>query len=109
MAQRVQIMLEDDIDGSEAADTVSFALDGKGYEIDLSVTNAARLRDAFAIWTGHARPVKGRGRPNSTKPVGSARSDLNKVREWCRNNGFKVSDRGRVSAELQEAYAKAND
>ncbi|GGB27320.1 Lsr2 family protein [Flexivirga endophytica] len=107
MAQRVQILLEDDLDGSEASETVNFALDGKSYEIDLSAANAAQLRDDFAKWTGHARPVRGRGR--GVAPTRSAgRTDLNKVREWGRKNGFKVSDRGRVSAEVQEAYARAN-
>lgn len=107
MAQRVQILLEDDLDGSEASETVSFALDGKSYEIDLSAAHSAQLRDDFAKWIGHARPVRGRGR--NTAPSRSAgRTDLNKVREWGRKNGYKVSDRGRVSAEVQEAYAKAN-
>lgn len=107
MAQRVQILLEDDLDGSEASETVSFALDGKSYEIDLSAANSAQLRDDFAKWIGHARSVRGRGR--SAAPTRSTgRTDLNKVREWGRKNGFKVSDRGRVSAEVQEAYARAN-
>ncbi|WP_265443338.1 histone-like nucleoid-structuring protein Lsr2 [Flexivirga meconopsidis] len=107
MAQRVQILLEDDIDGSEASETVLFGLDGKSYEIDLSAANAARLRDDLAKWTGHGRQVKGRARAGAAKST-TGRSDLNKVREWGRDNGFKVSDRGRVSAELQAAYAKAN-
>lgn len=106
MAQRVQILLEDDLDGSEATETVNFALDGKTYEIDLSAKNSAQLRDDFAKWTGHARAVRGRGR--IVQPRSTGRTDLNKVREWGRNNGFKVSDRGRVSAEVQEAYARAN-
>lgn len=106
MAQRVQILLEDDLDGSEATETVNFALDGKAYEIDLSAKNSAQLRDDFAKWTGHARAVRGRGR--IVQPRATGRTDLNKVREWGRNNGFKVSDRGRVSAEVQEAYARAN-
>ena len=106
MAQRVQILLEDDLDGSEASETVTFALDGKSYEIDLSAANSAQLRDDFAKWTGHARAVRGRGRVAPGRPTG--RTDLNKVREWGRKNGFKVSDRGRVSAEVQEAYARAN-
>ncbi|MFC6704132.1 histone-like nucleoid-structuring protein Lsr2 [Flexivirga alba] len=106
MAQRVQILLEDDLDGSEASETVNFSLDGKSYEIDLSAANSAQLRDDFAKWTGHARPVRGRGRITPGRATG--RTDLNKVREWGRKNGFKVSDRGRVSAEVQEAYARAN-
>lgn len=107
MAQRVQILLEDDLDGSEASETVNFSLDGKAYEIDLSAKNSAQLRDDFAKWTGHARAVRGRARVAPGRS-GTGRTDLNKVREWGRKNGFKVSDRGRVSAEVQEAYARAN-
>lgn len=111
MAQRVQILLEDDIDKSEAAETVNFALDGVNYEIDLSASNASKLRDDLATWTGHARKVRGTRRATSTARSGApaaGRQDLNKMREWGRSNGFKVSDRGRVSGELQEAYARAN-
>lgn len=107
MAQRVQILLEDDLDGSEASETVNFSIDGKAYEIDLSAANSAQLRDDFAKWVGHARPVRG-GRARVAPVRAAGRNDLNKVREWGRKNGFKVSDRGRVSAEVQEAYARAN-
>lgn len=108
MAQRVQILLEDDLDGSEASETINFALDGKTYEIDLSAANSAQLRDDFAKWIGHARLVRGRGRGAAAPSRSAGRTDLNKVREWGRKNGYKVSDRGRVSAEVQEAYARAN-
>ncbi|WP_345713818.1 Lsr2 family protein, partial [Kineococcus glutinatus] len=60
MAQKVQVLLVDDVDGGEAAETVSFALDGVSYEIDLSDEHAGALRDAFAPWIGHARRVGGR-------------------------------------------------
>ena len=60
MAQRVQIILEDDYDGGEADETVSFALDGAEYEIDLSSDNANKLRDELAVWIGHARKTGGR-------------------------------------------------
>ena len=112
MAQRVHIVLEDDIDGGEAAETVTFALDGVSYEIDLTDANAARLRDDMAKWVGHARKVRGGGgRRSGAAPrnnSGANKEDLNRIREWGRSNGFKVSDRGRVSAELREAYTKAN-
>ena len=58
MAQQVQVLLIDDIDGSEGAETVTFSLDGVSYEIDLSTKNAAKLRDAFATWVGNARKVR---------------------------------------------------
>jgi hypothetical protein len=108
MAQHVQVVLVDDLDGGKAAETVSFALDGVSYEIDLSDKNAAKLRDALAAWVGNARRSGGRsgvrrGRPRAT---GSG-TDLAAMRQWGRKNGFKVSDRGRISAELQAAYSKA--
>src|SRR3954462_1148884 len=62
MAQKVHIVLEDDLDGSEATETVSFALDGTSYEIDLNDDNAAKLRDALAVYVGHARKVSGGAR-----------------------------------------------
>ncbi|MBC9956380.1 Lsr2 family protein [Yimella sp. cx-51] len=107
MAQHVQIKLIDDIDGSDAAETVSFGLDGVVYEIDLSERNAAQLRDDLANWVGNARRVKGRT-ARGARPASTAREDLNKVREWGRANGFSVSERGRVSREVQEAYAAAH-
>jgi hypothetical protein len=110
MAQRVNIVLEDDLDGSPADETVTFALDGVSYEIDLSDTNAGKLRDALAPYVGHARRSSGR-RSSSARPQGSrsgAKRDLADVREWARKNGHKVSDRGRISAEVQAAYDKAH-
>lgn len=115
MAQRVQIVLEDDLDGGAAAETVTFGLDGVSYEIDLSDTNAGKLRDEFATWIGHARRSGGRratGRRASSGSSGTSsagsRRDLSAVRAWARSNGHQVSDRGRVSAAVQEAYDKAH-
>ena len=112
MAQRVQIVLEDDLDGGTAAETVTFGLDGVSYEIDLSDKNAGKLRDEFASWIGHARRSGGR-RTTSRRVAGgsssaSSRRDLSAVRAWARANGHQVSDRGRVSAAVQEAYDKAH-
>lgn len=109
MAQQVQVLLVDDIDGGKAAETVTFALDGVQYEIDLSTKNAAKLRDALSTWVGNARRSGGRrsagGRGRGSR---STSGDLTAVREWGRKNGFTVSDRGRISAELQAAYKKAS-
>jgi hypothetical protein len=108
MAQRVQVLLIDDIDGSEGAETITFALDGVSYEIDLSAKNAAKLRDAFAVWVGNARKV-GRG-ASSTSARGSRRgsrsaNDTAAVRAWAKENGYEVSERGRISREVMDAYA----
>lgn len=109
MAQRVEVVLIDDVDGGKADETVSFAIDGVSYEIDLSEKNARKLRDALASWTGHARRSGGgRGRRRSSAGGGAKRTDLAAVREWARANGYQISDRGRISSEIQAAYDKAH-
>lgn len=109
MAQRVHVILEDDIDGSEASETIQFALDGVNYEIDLNDENAAKLRDSLASWVGHARRVSGRKQQTkSTTSRGTGRQDLNAIRDWGRANGYTVSDRGRISSDLLQAYEAAN-
>lgn len=113
MAQRVQVVLEDDVDGGEASETVLFGLDGVTYEIDLNDDNAGKLRDALATWVGHARRSGGArkasgGRKAASSGSSAKRTDLSEVREWARSNGYEVSDRGRVSAQVQEAYDKAH-
>lgn len=111
MAQRVQVILVDDVTGGEATETVEFALDGVTYEIDLSDENSAKLREDLAPWIGQARRAGGRRqtrrRAGSSSAAGRS-EDLAKVREWGRENGYKVSSRGRVSQELQDAYAAAH-
>lgn len=110
MAQRVQVILEDDIDGSEASETVEFALDGVTYEIDLSDQHASSLRDDLARWIGEARRSGGR-RQTRRRGAGNGTAsseNLSAIREWGRSNGYKVSDRGRVSQEVRDAYAAAN-
>ena len=103
MAQKVNIVLVDDIDGTDAGETVSFALDGRDYEIDLSKKNAERLREALALYVGHARRAGGRrGRNRSGGPSPAD------IRAWARENGFNVPDRGRVSANVREAYLAAH-
>ena len=110
MVQRHVTILEDDLDGGEAVETVSFSVDGVAYEIDLNADNAAKLRDDFAPWVGAARKATGR-KPAGRRPAatGAARKrEIAAIREWGRENGWKVSERGRLSADLEEAYAKAN-
>lgn len=107
MAQKVQVVLLDDVDGGAAEETVTFALDGVAYEIDLSAKNASALRDAFAPWVGHARRVGGRARGASPRRGGTPRSAGGKnteIREWARANGYTVSDRGRIPAEVKAAF-----
>jgi hypothetical protein len=112
MAQRVNVVLVDDIDESEAAETVSFGLDGVQYEIDLSEENAASLRDALGPYIGHARRAGGRRRgsgPGRTAAAARASGpSAAEVRAWARENGHDVPDRGRVSAEVRQAYDAAH-
>jgi hypothetical protein len=102
MAQKVSIVLVDDIDGSDAEETVSFGLDGRDYEIDLNSKNAAKLRDALAPYVGHARRAGGRKR---SRAGGPSPAD---IRAWARENGFDVPDRGRVSQQVKDAYVAAH-
>lgn len=110
MAQKVQVILIDDIDSGNADETVTFALDGVSYEIDLSTAHAAELRDSFAQWIANGRKVGGRSAKGSRRTARATgrTSNATQVREWARANGHTVSDRGRISAELQEAYDAAN-
>ncbi|MBM6401311.1 histone-like nucleoid-structuring protein Lsr2 [Phycicoccus sonneratiae] len=108
MAKKVQVLLVDDVDKESPADeTVTFALDGVSYEIDLTSGNAAKLRDALAVWIGHAERTGGR-RATSRAAAKGQRRDVSAIREWARSNGYDVSERGRISTEVQEAYEKAN-
>ncbi|MCL1840527.1 MAG: Lsr2 family protein [Propionibacteriaceae bacterium] len=104
MTKRVKTILIDDIDGSNADETVTFNLDGVTYEIDLNGEHAAQLRDGFTWWIGHGRRVSGR-RPRGARPAGV---QLSEIRAWAAANGYQVSDRGRISAEIRAAYDQAH-
>ena len=106
MVQRVHIVLEDDIDGGEATETLLFGLDGIGYEIDLSEKNAVKLRDSLAKYIGAARRTAARNRRGTRR--GSAGPSTAQVRDWARSQGYQVSDRGRISADIRTAYENAN-
>ena len=116
MAKKVTVTLIDDVDQEASADeTVEFGLDGVQYEIDLSSENAAKLREQLDVWVSHARKVSSRKRgkavaaPAATKSrVSVDREQSAAIREWARKNNKKVSARGRISAEIIEAYNKAN-
>ena len=109
MAQRVQIVLTDDLDQTNAAETVVFALDGVSYEIDLSEANARNLREALAPYLAVARKTSGSRRPSSKRGATARRksdssASANEIRAWAISQGMNVSARGRVSAEVREAY-----
>jgi Lsr2 len=112
MAQRVVYL--DDLDESEGAETVTFALEGKEYEIDLSEKNAERLRSALQEFIDAARSVE--RRPVSFAPAqsarrrsgGSGRDDIHEIRQWAEANNYDVSPRGRIKKEIIEAYDQAH-
>lgn len=104
MAQKVNIIMESDISGKPEAETVNFGLDGTEYEIDLTGDEQAKLRDALAKFIGAGRPVK-RGRRKSAPQSGPS---AKVIREWAQENGYEVPDRGRIPAEVREAYVSAN-
>jgi hypothetical protein len=108
MAQKVNIILVDDLDGGSADENVRFGLDGVSYEIDLSSANAAELRSSLERFIAAGRKTSA-GRATRAKVVTGARSnDSAQIRQWARDNGYTVNSRGRIQAEIQEAYQKAN-
>jgi hypothetical protein len=130
MAQKVVVELVDDLDGTTSEDitTVTFGLDGAAYEIDLTADNADRLRDGLADFVAAARRTGGRrsvGRPKrsaataalatqsaasatSVRPATTNRETARAIREWARQNGFELSDRGRIPTDIIEAFDAAH-
>ena len=119
MAQKVQVLLVCDLheDDVEAAETISFGLDGSSYEIEACEEHAGELRDSFARFVGSARragrpataPGPRRASRGTSRPAaaGSDRERVQAIREWARQNGHTVSERGRLSASVIAAYEKA--
>jgi hypothetical protein len=127
MAQQVNVKFVDDLDGSDAAGTVVFGLDGRAYEIDLSDDNAARLRESLASFIAAARKSGGsaagtrrvhKPAPKMTEPKMTATAGLRSqpldreqtaaIRAWARQNGHKVSDRGRIAKTVVDAFQAAH-
>ena len=112
MAKKVTVTLVDDFDGAGSADeTVEFALDGVSYEIDLSNKNAAKLRGELKQWVDAGRRVGGRRR-GRTNGSGRGRAAIDReqsaaIRDWARRNGHNVSTRGRIPADVIDAFHAA--
>ena len=109
MAQKIQTLFIDDLDGSAAEGTVRFGLDGTEYEIDLNEEHAKELREAVARYAGAARRASGAaGRPGRTgRRAPAGRLNTTEVREWAKAQGIEVKDRGRVPAELVVTFKAA--
>jgi hypothetical protein len=109
VAKKVEVTLVDDLDGGTADETVSFAIDGTSYEIDLSGKNAQKLRDAVSAFVSAARKA---GRVTSGRTVrgrsgGTATADREQnqaIREWAKKKGLNVSERGRIPSDIVERY-----
>lgn len=108
MAQQTQILLIDDLDGTPASETVSFTLDGVNYEIDLNEDNAAKFRKEMGTYISKARKVGGRRRRGRGAAKATRSSETQAMREWAKAKGYKVSDRGRIPADIQKEYREAN-
>ncbi len=111
MAQQVVVKLVDDIDGSEAVETVTFGLDGRTYEIDLNDRHAEELRQALGVYLEHARRVggSGSGRTRRSTAGGSAGGSLDNkaIRVWAEENGVAVPARGRIPRTVVEQWREA--
>ena len=112
MAQKIQTLFIDDIDGGAAEGTVRFALDGTDYEIDLNAKHSEELRSALGKYVSHAREVggsgrrAGRGAGRAGRGTGSA-LNTTEIRNWAREQGYDIKDRGRVPADLVAKYQAA--
>jgi len=107
MAQRIQTLFIDDIDGGAADGTVRFGLDGADYEIDLSGEHSNELRTALGKYIEHSRKVGGQARRAARSRGAASAIDTAKVREWARESGYDIKDRGRVPADLVAKYQAA--
>jgi Lsr2 len=105
MAQRVEVILEDDIDGSRADETVRFAYDKTQYEIDLSSEHAQALRGSLGTYIEHAR--KTHATPRQSRSPRSHRTDTSAVRAWAREHGKEINERGRIPAAVMKEYEAA--
>ena len=106
------VQLIDDIDESEAAETIVFGIDGARYEIDLSAEHAAQLRDALAVYVANARRSPSRTERPRSSARGSAprvdREQISAIREWARSNGHSIGSKGRIPGHIVEAYHSAH-
>ncbi|MDP9884199.1 hypothetical protein J2W21_001709 [Sinomonas atrocyanea] len=106
MARTVIITLVDDLDGSEADQTVSFSLDGRHYEIDLNADNAAQLRESLA---GFVQAARRRGPQRATPRRAAGQPPQRAVRDWADANGIEVSSRGRIPQSILDQYTAAQN
>lgn len=109
MAKQTKIQIIDDLDGAELDEfeTIRWSLDGKNYEFDTSTEHAAEFRDVLAKYIGVSRTTGGRTARRTSAPRGAS-ANTRDIRQWATANGYAVSDRGRIPAEIVAAYEAAN-
>jgi hypothetical protein len=109
MAQKVQTLFIDDLDGTEAEGSVQFGLDGTDYEIDLNAEHAGELRAALGRYVAAARRVSGTGRPPGRSGRRSASNDIDTkdIRQWAKDQGIELKDRGRVPTSVVARFRAA--
>lgn len=113
MAQKVEVLLIDDMEGGEANETVRFGLDGTSYEIDLSDGNAAQLREALTPYVQRARKSTSRAPRAAARGGGRGRGGTSRersaeIRSWARQQGINVNERGRIPSWIVEKYQAAH-
>jgi hypothetical protein len=108
MAQKVQVLLVDDLDGGTADETVTFGLDGVSYEIDLSSGNAGQLRSELSQYVEHARKSAAAPARRRRARTGAGREQSARIREWAKEHGKKISERGRIPADILAEYEAAH-
>jgi hypothetical protein len=105
MVKKVSVILVDDLSGGQADETVKFGVDGTGYEIDLNLRNAQDLRVLLARYIEKGRKITSpASRPSRSPRTATDEASNKKMRSWAKEQGFKISDRGRVSAEIVAKY-----
>jgi len=106
MAQKVSVVLEDDLTGGPAEQTIRFAFEGTDYEIDLNAKNAAMFSKQLATYLAHARRV-GRAQPHRPGRTAANRQRSGDIRAWAKEHGVAVSERGRIPVSVVEQYNAA--
>jgi hypothetical protein len=108
MSRSVSVIITDDLDGSENAETVSFGFRGVTYEVDLGKKNQAKLEKALTPFIQAGRKAPADGRRRAAGRAGGSSVDRAAVRVWARTAGLKVSERGRISADIMRQYEDAH-
>jgi hypothetical protein len=109
MAQKVNVLLVDDIDGSDAVETIKFGLDGTYYEIDVNSDHGEQLREALELYVKNARKVTGSAtRPARGSRTAASDAENKKIRNWAREQHLDVNERGRIPAGVMAQYEAAN-